>query len=56
MFNAQLRDVILTRPTITEIRKAAGEWMFETLNECGYRKIIEGTTSFSEVDRVASMA
>lgn len=56
MFNAQLRDVILTHPTITEIRKAAGEWMFETLSECGYRKIIEGTTSFSEVDRVASMA
>ncbi len=56
MFNAQLRDVILTRPTITEIRKAAGEWMFETLSECGYRKIIDGETSFSEVDRVASMA
>lgn len=56
MFNAQLRDVILTRPTITEIRKAAGEWMFETLSECGYRKIIDGMTSFAEVDRVASMA
>jgi len=56
MFNAQLRDVILTKPTITEIRKASGEWMFETLSECGYRHIIEGSTSFSEVDRVASMA
>ena len=55
-FNAQLRDVILTRPTIGEIRKAAGEWMFETLAECGYRLVLEGKTTFEEVHRVSGMA
>ncbi len=56
MFNPQLRDVILTRPTISDIRKAAGEWMFESLTECGYRYVIEGRTTFQEVDRVSGMA
>ncbi|MCG8409145.1 MAG: Flp pilus assembly complex ATPase component TadA [Phycisphaerales bacterium] len=55
MFNPQLRDVILTQPTISEIRKAAGEWMFETLTECGYRKVIEGVTTFHEIERVSGM-
>jgi len=55
LFNNQLRDVILTQPTITEIRKAAGEWMFETLTECGYRNVINGVTTFTEVDRVAGI-
>ncbi|HWL94145.1 MAG TPA: ATPase, T2SS/T4P/T4SS family [Phycisphaerae bacterium] len=56
MFNAQLRDVILTKPTISEIRKAAGEWMFETLTECGFRYVLEGRTTYQEVDRVSGMA
>ena len=56
MFTPQLRDVILTRPTISDIRKAAGEWMFETLQECGYRRVLEGETTFSEVERVSGMA
>ncbi|MBX3394204.1 MAG: Flp pilus assembly complex ATPase component TadA [Phycisphaerae bacterium] len=56
MFNPQLRDVILTRPTISDIRKAAGEWMFETLTECGFRYVMEGKTTFQEVDRVSGMA
>lgn len=56
MFNSQLRDVILTKPTISEIRKAAGEWMFETLTECGFRYVLEGVTTFQEVDRVSGMA
>ncbi|MFQ5412477.1 MAG: GspE/PulE family protein, partial [Phycisphaerae bacterium] len=55
LFNAQLRDVILTQPTISDIRKAAGEWMFETLTECGYRKVIDGTTTLKEIDRVSGM-
>lgn len=54
MFNAQVRDVILTNPTISEIRKAAGEWMFTTLQDSGHRKVIEGVTSVSEVERVSS--
>ena len=54
-FNAQLRDVILTKPTIAEIRKAAGEWMFETLSESGFRLVVEGKTTFEEVNRVSGM-
>jgi general secretion pathway protein E len=53
MFNQQVRDIILTEPTISEIRKAAGEWMFQPLAESGYRKVVEGVTTFEEVDRVA---
>ena len=56
MFNSQLRDVVLTHPTIADIRKAAGEWMFEGLTECGYRHVIDGRTTCEEVNRVASMA
>lgn len=54
-FNAQIRDVILTRPTITDIRKAAGEWMFETLAESGFRLVVEGKTAFEEVNRVSGL-
>lgn len=53
MFTQQVRDVILTDPTISEIRKAAGEWMFQTLSDSGYRKVIEGVTSAEEVERVS---
>ncbi|MBN2562946.1 MAG: Flp pilus assembly complex ATPase component TadA [Phycisphaerae bacterium] len=53
LFNSQVRDVILTEPTITDIRKAAGEWMFQTLAESGYRRVIEGITTVEEVERVA---
>lgn len=54
VFNPQVRDVILTGPTILDIRKAAGEWMFQSLRESGYRKVIEGATTIQEVERVAS--
>lgn len=56
MFNPQVRDVILTNPTIAEIRRAAGEWMFATLSESGYRKVIEGVTTVQEVERVSGTA
>jgi len=55
LFTPQVRDVILTSPTISDIRKAAGEWMFNTLTAAGYRKVIEGVTTVQEVDRVATM-
>jgi len=55
-FTPQVRDVILTNPTISDLRKAAGEWMFHTLASSGYRKVIEGITTVQEVERVASMA
>lgn len=55
LFTPQVRDVILSGPTIGDIRKAAGEWMFHSLTESGYRKVIEGVTTIQEVDRVAGM-
>jgi general secretion pathway protein E len=55
LFNPQVRDVILTEPTIAEIRKAAGQWMFHTIQDAGYRRVIEGVTTVQEVDRVSGM-
>lgn len=52
-FNDALRDAILTQPTIHTIRKAAGEYTFQTLVESGYTRVAEGMTSIEEVDRVA---
>ncbi|MEK6643150.1 MAG: ATPase, T2SS/T4P/T4SS family [Planctomycetota bacterium] len=52
VFSQQVRDVILTNPTISEIRKAAGEWMFNTLQAAGIRKVIEGATTIEEVRKV----
>ena len=54
VFNEQLRDVVLTQPTIADIRRAAGEWMFRTLADSGFRKVIEGSSSVEEVERIVS--
>ena len=54
LFTPSVRDVVLSGPTIGEIRKAAGEWMFSTLLDAGYKKVIEGITTVQEVERVAA--
>lgn len=54
LFTPAVRDVVLSGPTIGEIRKAAGEWMFSTLLDAGYKKVIEGLTTVQEVERVAA--
>jgi type II secretory ATPase GspE/PulE/Tfp pilus assembly ATPase PilB-like protein len=54
LFTPAVRDVVLSGPTIGEIRKAAGEWMFSTLLDAGYKKVIEGLTTAQEVERVAA--
>lgn len=53
-FTPALRDVILTRPTVAQVRKAAGDWLFRTLSDSGRRKVLQGLTSFEESERVAS--
>lgn len=53
-FTPQVRDVVLGGPTIADLRKAAGEWMFHTLLDSGYRKVIDGVTTVPEVERVSS--
>ncbi|MBN1491341.1 MAG: Flp pilus assembly complex ATPase component TadA [Phycisphaerae bacterium] len=52
-FSDQIRDAILTQPTIHQIRKAAGEYAFQTLVDSGYAKVAEGVTTIDEVERVA---
>jgi general secretion pathway protein E len=54
-FNDELRDILITKPSIQQIRKAAGEWTFQTLLDSGYAKTVEGVTTIEEVDRVANM-
>ena len=53
-FNDNLRDALMTTKTIHDIRKAAGEWTYQTLLEAGYQKVVEGVTTTEEVERVAA--
>jgi len=53
-FNDNLRDALMTTQTIHDIRRAAGEFTYQTLLESGYRKVAEGTTTIEEVERVAA--
>ena len=51
--NDQVRDAIANRPTIQQLRQAAGDWIFQTLREDGVRKLRNGLTSLEEFHRVA---
>lgn len=51
--NDQVRDAIAHRPTIQQLRIAAGDWIFQTLREDGIRKLRDGLTSLDEFSRVA---
>lgn len=53
-FNDNLRDALMTTRTIHDIRRAAGEFTYQTLQESGYRKVADGLTTLEEVDRVAA--
>lgn len=53
-FNDNLRDALMTTKTIHDIRKAAGEFTYQTLLESGYRKVVEGLTTIEEVERVSA--
>lgn len=53
-FNDNLRDALMTTRTIHDIRRAAGEWTYQTLQENGFRKVVEGVTTIEEVERVAA--
>ena len=53
-FNDNLRDALMTTKTIHDIRKAAGEFTYQTLLESGYKKVVEGQTTIEEVERVAA--
>jgi len=48
-----LRDIILTNPNISEMKKSINEGQFTSLAEFGWKLVAEGSTSIEEVDRVA---
>ena len=50
--NDEIRDVILKSCTMQDIRKALRNTVFVSLAECGYRMVLDGTTSFDEIERV----
>lgn len=50
-----LRDVILKRATIADIRESLRLTMFSTLQQAGYQLVAEGITSVDEVERVAGV-
>ena len=51
--NNDIRDVILSNPSIQAIRKIAAQGLFTTLAQSGWKCVAEGETSLEEVDKVA---
>ncbi len=53
--NDELRDMILTNPSIQAMKRVIAEGLFTTLTQYGYRLAAEGITSMDEVERVTGM-
>mgnify|MGYP000134668810 CR=1 FL=1 len=53
--NDELRDLILSNPSIQAMKKVIAEGLFTTLTQYGYRLAADGTTSMDEVERVTGM-
>ena len=51
--NDELRDVILTEPSIQAMKRVIEAGMFTTLAQSGWKLVAEGETSIEEIDRVA---
>lgn len=51
-FNDDLRDVILTKPSINAIKQVIEQGLFTTLQQAGWQLAARGVTSLEEVDRV----
>ena len=54
-FNDELRDCVLTRPSIQAMRRIVEQGVFRTLQQAGWLLAAEGNTSLDEVDRVAGI-
>jgi general secretion pathway protein E len=52
-FNDELRDMVLTKPSIQGMKKIIEAGLFTTIQQFGWRLVSEGVTSLDEVDRVA---
>ena len=44
----QVRDAISLRPTIQQLRNAAGDWIYQTLRDDGVRKLKKGLSTIEE--------
>ena len=54
--NDQVRDAIVNRPTIQQLRVAAGDWIFQTLRQDGIRKLRSELVSLEEFQSVLGKA
>lgn len=54
-FNDELRDIVLTAPSITGMKKVIEQGLFTTLQQFGWRLVADGITTLDEVDRVAGV-
>jgi len=48
-----LRDIVLHRPAIQDIRRIVNQGLFHTLRDSGYQLVARGETSVDEIERVA---
>ncbi|TVQ63876.1 MAG: FHA domain-containing protein [Phycisphaerales bacterium] len=55
-FNNDLRDVVLSEPTIHAMRRVIEQGHFTTLVQAGWQLVARGVTALDEVDRVAGSA
>ena len=53
VFDSNIRDLLVGRPSIQEIRQAGRKSGMKTLKQSGIRKVVAGITSLNEVMRVA---
>ncbi len=55
-FTDELRDIVLSTPSIAAMKKVIESGLFTTLVQSGWRLVAEGTSSLEEVDRVTAAA
>ncbi|MFM7133381.1 MAG: ATPase, T2SS/T4P/T4SS family, partial [Planctomycetota bacterium] len=53
-FNDALRDVVLKKPTMQQIREILATGLFTSLQGSGFQLVANGLTSYDEIERVAS--
>jgi len=54
-FNDELRDIVLTKPSIQAMKRVIEQGLFTTLQQFGWKLAADGITSLDEVDRVAGI-
>jgi len=55
-FNDELRDIVLTNPSIVGMKKIIEQGLFTTLQQFGWRLVADGVTSLDEVEKVSGNA